>query len=168
VVSWTAALAFVCVLTFSGWSASPFPANISVDPPLNDMIAAMLPDSPTLRDQLRRLGMVGRLRMQMLVDPLMFSRRRTHRAECVIRRYEYGRIDAIVRFRSQRDAAEFLGHELEHVLESAEGVNYAVLAARQPREVWMVSDGHFETARAIHAGRRVAREIAGGRSARVH
>lgn len=82
-------------------------------------------------------------------------------------RYEYGFIDAAVRLRLVGQAAELVAHEFEHVLEYVEGLNYRAAAQHQSGQVWMVSGGHFETTRAIAAGRRVATEMARSRSARL-
>jgi hypothetical protein len=52
---------------------------------------------------------------------------------------------------------ELLAHELEHVLEQVEGIDLDALA--EEGEARRLSDGSFETARAVQAGRRVAAEV---------
>ncbi len=79
------------------------------------------------------------------------------RAQADLRRYRFGAITAFVHVRSRRDAIELIAHELEHVIEFAEGTNYRTLARLQPGSVWEVRGG-FETTRAVDAGRRVQRE----------
>jgi len=53
---------------------------------------------------------------------------------------------------------ELIAHELEHVLERLEGVNF-LLGAQVRGSGISLSGGTFETTRAIDAGRRVAREV---------
>jgi hypothetical protein len=53
---------------------------------------------------------------------------------------------------------EYIAHELEHILERAEGVNLKAESRRNGSGVWRSLDG-FETQRAIDKGRQVAREV---------
>jgi hypothetical protein len=53
---------------------------------------------------------------------------------------------------------EYIAHELEHILERAEGVDLAHESERRDSGVWRLLVG-FETQRAIDAGRQVAREV---------
>jgi hypothetical protein len=93
-----------------------------------------------------------------------YSAPREPRARCVLTRYEFGGMRAEVELRTVTGLPGLLAHELEHVLEWTEGINYAVLALAQPASVWIVGDNHFETRRAMEAGARVAGEIAIARS----
>jgi hypothetical protein len=168
------ALALSCILYSAAGSADPeerpepqIPRNIRLDAWLTPVVASMLRDSPTFRAQCARLQDVTRVRITVTMTPRGASRERTCRAECVIRRYEYGFVDAVVRLPSTSHATELIAHELEHVLEYLEGVNYQAVSRRHSHEVWRISDGRFETARAIDAGRQVAAEMARSRSARL-
>lgn len=59
------------------------------------------------------------------------------------------------------DTIEFIAHEIEHILERAEGVDLARESERSGSGVWRTVDG-FETQRAIDKGRQVAREVGEG------
>ena len=56
------------------------------------------------------------------------------------------------------DVIEFIAHELEHILERAEGVDLPRESERTGSGVWRAVDG-FETQRATDMGRQVAREV---------
>ena len=59
---------------------------------------------------------------------------------------------------------ELIAHEFEHILEQLDSVDLAAMAARSGTGVRAVSElGHFETDRAIAAGRRVESEMASAR-----
>lgn len=53
---------------------------------------------------------------------------------------------------------EYIAHELEHILERAEGVDLPRESQRGDSGVWRIVDS-FETQRAIDTGRQVAREV---------
>ena len=59
----------------------------------------------------------------------------------------------------------YIAHELEHLLEFAEGLDLSHESERKDSGVWRTLDG-FETQRAIDTGRQVAREVAETRAAR--
>jgi hypothetical protein len=141
------------------------PKNLHVTDRLTDVVAAMLDGSPTFRAQCARLRELPRLRVRVTLEPRAHGRSGPCRAECVIKRYEYGFIDATVKVRSLQQVAELVAHELEHVLEFVEGIDYGAAARQQPQAVWVVADNRYETSRAIDAGRRVAAEMSRGRSA---
>jgi hypothetical protein len=65
-----------------------------------------------------------------------------------------GRVAVLLGF----DTLEYIAHELEHVLERAEGMDLAGESARKGSGVWKALDG-YETQRAIDRGRQVAREV---------
>ena len=136
------------------------PSNLVFDPDLEDIAVRMLRRSPTFREQCQYLGRIVMLRarvvLQVATAPIGQS---PCRAQAVLRKFQYGRIDALVRLPSRRNAVELISHELEHVREFVEGANHGILSARYGTGVWMGSDGRFETARAIAMGRRVAEEV---------
>jgi hypothetical protein len=80
-------------------------------------------------------------------------------ARCDLTRYEFGAIAAFVRVWSRKDAIELIAHELEHVIEFTEGIDYRALAVVQPKAVWVSNGGLFETTRAVRAGLEVKREV---------
>jgi hypothetical protein len=160
-------LAISCAQVVIG-SESPswaVPRNILVDPGLTNIVAGMLEASPTFRDQCRRLDRLPRVRVRLLLDVAGGSERSGCRAQCVLSRYEFGHIDAAVHLWSVENAPELIAHELEHVLEYAEGTNYRMLSVRRASGVWVTGHGHFESARAIDVQERVAREVARNRPA---
>lgn len=135
------------------------PSNIRVDARLVDVVRGMLRVSPTFRDQMQRLGRARHLQVHVtLKTDLRAVPLTSGRAQTVISRYQYGRIKAEVRLWSWVQVQELIAHELEHVREYVEGARYAVLASKRDGHVWMLSSGHFETARAIEVGEQVARE----------
>jgi hypothetical protein len=141
------------------------PANIIIDTTLTDVAVEMLRDSQTFRSQCQRLGMVRLLQVRVSLD----SEPRTHsREECramtIIRRYQFGRIEADVRLRTAIDSSMLIAHELEHIREYVEGMNYSVASVQDPTRVWISAQGHYETSRAIETGERVASEMSRARA----
>jgi sulfur relay (sulfurtransferase) complex TusBCD TusD component (DsrE family) len=87
------------------------------------------------------------------------------RAETHLRVTRDGVTIARARVRPTKDAVELIAHELEHVLESLDGVKF-LMEAGQGRSRVSLSAGSYETPRAIEAGRRVAQEVRESMSAR--
>jgi hypothetical protein len=136
------------------------PTNIIVDPRLEPIVVRMLDRSPTFRDQSQYLGAVRLLRVRVFVHPSLTPfGQSTCRANAMLRKYQYGRIDALIRISAREDATELIAHELEHVREYIDGVRFGFLAARLSTKVWQTGSGHYETTRAIAVGRRVAEEV---------
>jgi hypothetical protein len=69
-----------------------------------------------------------------------------------------GAVVAFVSIGASPDPAEWLAHEIEHVIEQLEGVKLHALAAMN-QNVWRTSRDTFETDRAIRAGRAVLDEV---------
>lgn len=157
------ALVLACVL----WLSPPLPPNIRMDSAMTSIVHDMLVHSPTFRRQCARLQASSGVRISLTVDLKGIGHRTANRAEAELRRYEYGLIDATIRLRSTSQTAELIAHELEHVLEYVDGVDFHMAWRRDPGEVWLGADGRFETARAIDAGRHVAAELTRSRSARL-
>jgi len=63
------------------------------------------------------------------------------------------------------ETLQYIAHELEHLLEFADGLDLSREAERNASGVWQTVHG-FETQRAIDIGLQVAREVAEGRAAR--
>jgi hypothetical protein len=155
----TAALIAVIVVTTNATSREiDLPVNLLVHPLLNDVVEPMFRASPTFRDQCRLIRARPRLYIRVELSNEI-RRPASPRAQCAMTRYQFGRIKAVVRLWSVLDAPELIAHELEHVLEFDAGVNYRAVALLQPGHVWQVGDGHFETRRAIDAGKLVAKEM---------
>jgi hypothetical protein len=143
------------------------PANIRADPGLTHLLRVMMRQSGTFRDQVRRLRARPHVSVSIVLDEEGPPPERSKsRAECVISRYEYGRIVARVRVWSWQNLPELIAHELEHVIEYVEGTPFRLMAAHPNSRVWELSKGHFETGRAIAAGQHVARETSGRAMAR--
>ena len=153
-------LALALVAALAGADQFQLPANIVVNRRVVALVTEALRVSPTFREQCARIGAIRRLRVSIELDasdrpPTLFLTR----AHTDIRRYQFGAIVAAIHLWSPRDAAELIAHELEHVREFAEGVDYRAQAARTPRSVWMTGPNVFETARALLVGRAVADEV---------
>jgi hypothetical protein len=137
------------------------PANIIISEPLKEIALEMLEGSRTFRHQCRRLGMVRELEVEMSLD---HQTRWGGQSECyargVIQRYQYGRIKAAVRLLTLKNAQRLIAHELEHVREYADGMNFLATSVQHPARAWLTREGHYETARAIEVGELVATEMA--------
>jgi hypothetical protein len=146
--------------TVSATDQPDLPHNIVIDAPLADIVVDMLRSSRTFRRQCRQLGTVRTLAVRVSVEPESQSRARYEgHAKCIISRYQYGRVEAHVRLLTLKNAEYLIAHELEHVREYVEGMNYLATSIQRPRQVWITAQGHYETARAIEAGEQVATEM---------
>jgi hypothetical protein len=144
------------------WS---LPANVIVDDSLASVVVEMLRGSHTFQRQCQRLGSIRELRVRVSVEPEIRTAARSDcNARCVIERYQYGRIEARVRLLTLMNPERLIAHELEHVREYVEGVNYLATSVQYPRRVWVTLPGQYETARAIAAGEQVASEMSRYRS----
>jgi hypothetical protein len=109
--------------------------------------------SSTFREQCRTLGAAGAF---VIVQPM--TKHNTASAISWIGVAPNGITVARVRLLPGSRAVELLAHEVEHVLERIEGVNY-LIDARRSASTTLLAGGAFETRRAIAAGRRVAAEV---------
>jgi hypothetical protein len=135
------------------------PSNIALDDALVDAVSTMFRASQTFRTQCERVRMHSNVRVRVEFA-FPSAEGQSLRAHCHLQRYEYGRVNAHVRIWRRDGVAELIAHELEHVLEFAEGVNYRALALIDPGSVWAATASAFETRRAVTTGGRVAREVA--------
>jgi hypothetical protein len=155
----------VCGLLSTAPHASPepslvIPSNLLFDPKLEDIATRMLHRSPAFREQCEYLGRIVVLRVRVVVQLATAPLGQLPcRAQAMLQKFEYGRIEARVQLSSHRNAVELISHELEHVREYVEGANHQTLSVQWGSGVWMGSDGRFETARAVAMGRRVAGEV---------
>jgi len=136
------------------------PSNIQVEPDLRPTIARMLVRSRTLRGQCRRIAASPSTHVSITiwVAPMQAGAR----AVSLARRYESGLLVVDVRIPpASRDFAELLAHELEHVTELIDGIDYRSLATARGAGIARIqSDGSFESDRAHDAGVAAAAEVA--------
>jgi len=119
----------------------------------------MLQRSATFRDQCRRIAAAA-TRLRVRVRPnLSLTDTKSGHSITVFHRPAPGVIDAIVSLHPIADATLWLSHEFEHVIEQIENTNLAELSRRRKLGVWRSSEGAYETARAIRAGRAVVIEL---------
>ncbi len=134
------------------------PPSVDVDRGLLPLVRSMLLRSEDFRRQCERLAeqpwVFVRVRLSVAALPQEYC------ARSVIQRTLDGPIMAQVEIGRSVDWPQWIAHELEHVLEQAEGVDIT----RQPGS-WRSGDATYETSRAIFAGRRVRREMSGKRPA---
>ena len=135
------------------------PPNIRLTGTYQAAVQKMLRHSAAFRRQCSRIGRDRRL--IVIVEPDLLPARPGSAATTTITRDARGGIAASVRLTGQADLAELIAHEFEHILEQLDEVDLAAMASRARTGVRAISDlGHFETDRAIAAGRRVYREVA--------
>jgi hypothetical protein len=135
------------------------PSNIQVPDILKNIVNMMLMKSPTFRAQCRVLANSPKIRIKLtLLSPGYYP----YRAVSNATHFRDGTIMIEMRFIPPSDYIEMIGHEFEHAVEQAEGLNIRALAASGRTQVYEVCGGDgFESRRAINAGRTVAREYYG-------
>ena len=131
---------------------APWPCRLTITGELRVAAELAWEHSPTFRDQCQKLAAAQAF---VVVQPV--ASRGARRAETQIRRTADGMTVAISRVRPNGNAVELIAHELEHVLEFAEGLQFLMESSRGSRV--RLSGGAYETQRATDAGRRVAREV---------
>jgi len=150
--------------TASAAGQQTIPDNIIMAEPLRELVLEMLHGSRTFRRQCERLGALRALRIQVSAVPeTRWGGRLESNALCTMKRYQHGRIEADVRLLTLLDAPRLIAHELEHVREFTEGMNFLATSIQTPHRVWVTADGHYETTRAIGVGEQVAMEFARSR-----
>src|SRR5262245_26400150 len=112
------------------------PANLHVSPDLQPRFEELLTASATFRWQCQRLAGQAELYVRLIIDPQLADG--PIRARSVISRLRSGAVVALVSIGTSPDPAEWLAHEIEHVIEQLEGVKLHVLAARN-QNVWRTS-----------------------------
>jgi hypothetical protein len=130
-----------------------WPGDLHVAADLRPFADLAWEHSPTFRDQCRKLAAA---RAYVIVDAA--SARELWRADTHIRVTRDGATFARSRVRPTSNAVELIAHELEHVLESLDGVKLIMEAPRGGSRVSR-NGGAYETRRATDAGRRVAQEV---------
>ena len=131
------------------------PDNITVAAAYQDLVDAMLRQSPTFRAQCARIAAAPHLRVDVqrsLLAP-------THAAITQLTR-QNGRLEAQVAVSPFGDPILLIAHEFEHVVEQLDDVDLPAMAVRPGTGVYADPlSGGFETERAIAVGKRVEREL---------
>lgn len=140
------------------------PASVYVAEPMASDVPAMLRRSAHFRQQCRELmarpWVYVRVHAADAELPNQFS------AKSVVLRTAAGPLFAYVHVARRAPWAEWIAHELEHVLEVAEGMR--TTDYQRGRGTWESADRVYETTRAIAAGRTVRREMRGPVAATSH
>lgn len=141
-----------------GHAGAELPPNIIVASGLRPIVRRMLERSPIFQRQCARLGGLGRL--QIVVELAARLPRASCRAFATVTRYSNGAVQIRVQVLVLSSYVEVIGHEFEHALEQAEGLDLKGLAETKGSGVYQRYDGSFETGRAVRAGRAIASEYA--------
>jgi hypothetical protein len=153
-----AALIVVGHLTETGRQPA---STIVVAPIYKSAVAAMLRYSPTFQRQYRRLARATDVRIEIAPAVL------TGAVDGALTRIVRGPsgLEAGVRLGPAGDPVLLIAHEFEHILEQLDDVDLRAMATRVSTGVRLVPGSeHFETDRAIAAGRQVADEVRRGRA----
>ena len=138
-----------------------WPDNVVFLDDLDHLATRTLRQSETVRRQCREFATAAsRIRIRVRLDVRLIER--PFRAQSVVHKTVEGHMLALVALAGRGQIAEWIAHEFEHLLEQLEGVCLDTLR-RETRSAWLSADRMFESARAIQAGRRALREIAGPR-----
>ena len=146
--------------TARGAECRVLPPNLQVERDLHSMVNQVLARSRTLRAQCLRIAASPATRVTVLLSTSPMDA--TARARSYARRYESRLLIVEVQIPpASHDFAELLAHELEHVTELIDRVDFrALAAARGGAIVQDRSDGSFESDRARRAGIAAAAEVA--------
>jgi Zn-dependent protease with chaperone function len=136
------------------------PPNVEVALEFRDLLKAMWRLSPSFREQCRRLESFPQVRVRVLSDDMPRAGASAARSALHSRGGRLVTAEIYVnRSSNPTNLAELIAHEIEHVLEQLDGVDLRSESGKGA--VWKTDDNAFETRRAIEAGRRVGREVAG-------
>ncbi len=145
-------------LAISGKEMTELPPNLRVPRDLRPLLQQALQKSPTFQRQMKTLLKTQRVRMSVVYGGLRGLR--LFQAQSTVTHHEWGALVVDTQLYAPADMVELFAHEMEHVCEQIEGLDLPSLAGRHDSGVYDVG-GHFETLRAITAGRRVSREAMG-------
>jgi len=142
--------------------AQQLSSTIEVCPLYRSAVADMLRYSPTFQRQYSRLARTPYLHVE--IAPSLLGGKPAGSAITRIARHSAG-MEADVQLGPSGDPVLLIAHEFEHILEQLDGVDLASMATRVATGVYIVAGSeHFETERAIAAGRQVASEVRRGRA----
>jgi hypothetical protein len=138
------------------------PQNLQVERDLRPAVTVLLARSRTLRAQCQRIAASPATRVTVVLA--MSPMDAATRARSIARRYESGLLVVEVQLPpASRDFAELLAHELEHVTELIEGVDFPQRATTRGGGVFASGPhGSFESDRARNAGLAAAAEVGSG------
>jgi hypothetical protein len=133
------------------------PSNLVIHPRYARVVDEMLSGSTTFRRQCQRLGRASHL--TVVVERTLEPRRQV-RAWATISLSGHS-IRALVRIAGEGNEPELIAHELEHVIEYLDNVDLPAKARLESSGVYDCECGAsaYETSRAVHVGRKVAREL---------
>lgn len=135
------------------------PANLRVESAFRLVVEQMWEASPTFRRQCGRLAAEPSLVVTVSrEDPSVGASLANAWTTLTLKNNVL--LKAEVHIKVTSNAAELIGHELEHILERLDNVDFHAQAGNGA--VWKNGKASFETRRANEAGRRVAREIMDG------
>jgi hypothetical protein len=152
------ALPSVSAGTPSIGAAHDTPPNLVAPGTLRGVIEAMWRESATFKAQCARLRAAPSLVVQIRVGNPAQLGGAGGRTRFVRERRNHSRAEIYLEsnVRSLFDLVEVIAHELEHVIEQLDDVE---LVPAAPHGIYWTARGDFETARAIHIGRKIAREV---------
>jgi hypothetical protein len=135
------------------------PPNLIVSAPLQQIVRAMLRDSPTFRRQCARLA--GAPSLTVTLEPVLIAANARSQAITNFGADRDGRKHAHVQLgQLARDRQEIIAHEFEHIIEQLDGVDLPSVARQTTAGVHLTDDAdRFETDRAVAIGRQVSDEI---------
>jgi hypothetical protein len=135
------------------------PANIHAAAELRAPVAQLLARSPTLRAQCAVIA--GAAGTDVTIAIVIDHREHQVRARSTARRYGTALLIVDVELPpASPDFAELLAHELEHVTEMIERIDFEALSATHGgHHIGRLPDGSFESDRATRAGRAAAAEV---------
>ena len=139
------------------------PMNLVMSSMYRSFVESLLADSPTFRRQCERLANTPGLTIR-LNDDIRRQSSPQNPALTTIRTRGSARVIAEVQINQFGREAELLAHEFEHIIEFLDGVDLKSKAKVSSTGVRGCACGNgsgaaFETRRAIHVGRIVAREV---------
>ena len=165
------ALSLYSLLVPAAFAARPadcrgLPQNLRVDRDLRPVVTEMLAHSRTLRAQCQRIAASSATRVSVVLATSQMDA--ATRARSIARRYGSGLLVIEVQLPpASRDLAELLAHELEHVTELIDGVDFRARAKVPGAGVFASGpNGSFESDRARNAGIAAAAEV-GAQSGRA-
>lgn len=142
---------------------APIPSNVVATSILCPVIEMMWRESPTFKAQCARLNSAPSVVVDIRFGNASRLSPRRARTSFVRARHGMTRAEVYIDpdFRSAAELIELIAHELEHVIEHLDGVELSPSEAHGVRQTEL---GSFETARAIHIGQTVSREVYAGNS----
>ena len=135
------------------------PPNIRTTDDLRPIVEELIRRSRTIREQCARIAIARHTYISLMLSAARLPA--LTRARSTARRYHSGLLVVDVEIPpATQDFAELLAHELEHVTEFIERVDFKKLAnTRNAGVVQCGGDGSFESDRALRAGRAAAAEL---------